>query len=555
MITPTGRRSNPHQLPLIHVVESDDRVLAGEGDRVWFNKLTHFPWERYRDVGAAYYEALYRFNVHAAAARIERTSASLPPNPETRDEATLRMLFERPTAGNTEVPLLHPAAGPAPSPITVDPRSIAPGVVPLRWAGRTPKCFFALLKAFLGTSLMGRPAEPEEVHDNLRDNPTFARACGFTLPDRSVGYRYSDVPALRKIEQFDQIMSTRGLWACIKWDEVRRNLDDGVVKVEEELVHDTTHYEAFSAMDVLQYEPPQAPTVARPPRPERRRAKRAAAKEAQKAKKSQSRTIKRCRCKIRDDCPHPWVLADDGAGTVVKQQGKMYWAHKAAVVNFARQGIPLDAVAVTDAASHDGQTLRPHIARLFAELPILRGCIERVLADMAYDDAPERAETWSELGVEVKTHRNPRSRKPVLKDLPRGIERITPLGTPVCQAGHSLEFLGVRWEPGRFLFGPPRGDAGQPQCDTCPFKMACCPRAAHGRRLSLPFERLPQVDPTDPHLAKRFQAMMARRSSVERAIKRLKCDLADRRLRKRSNVSFQAYLDKSLWAFHVLLQT
>jgi hypothetical protein len=37
-------------------------------------------------------------------------------------------------------------------------------------------------------------------------------------------------------------------------------------------------------------------------------------------------------------------------------------------------------------------------------------------------------------------------------------------------------------------------------------------------------------------------------------IKRLKCDLGDPRLTKRGNESFQAYLDKTLYAFHILLR-
>jgi hypothetical protein len=32
---------------------------------------------------------------------------------------------------------------------------------------------------------------------------------------------------------------------------------------------------------------------------------------------------KSCRCKDWANCPHPWVSADDGAGTVVKSTGKM----------------------------------------------------------------------------------------------------------------------------------------------------------------------------------------------------------------------------------------
>jgi hypothetical protein len=55
-------------------------------------------------------------------------------------------------------------------------------------------------------------------------------------------------------------------------------------------------------------------------------------------------------------------------------------------------------------------------------------------------------------------------------------------------------------------------------------------------------------------MAKRFKAIMARRPSVERMIKRLKCDLSDDRLTKRGNDSFQAYLDKTMIAFHVLLR-
>jgi len=39
---------------------------------------------------------------------------------------------------------------------------VAPGVVSLRLVGRKPKCFFDLLKGFVGVSLMGFAAEPEQ---------------------------------------------------------------------------------------------------------------------------------------------------------------------------------------------------------------------------------------------------------------------------------------------------------------------------------------------------------------------------------------------------------
>ncbi|MCP3868540.1 MAG: hypothetical protein GY703_10665 [Gammaproteobacteria bacterium] len=60
------------------------------------------------------------------------------------------------------------------------PWDVAPGVVPLRLVGRKPKCFFGLLKSFIGTSLMGFPTKPEQVHLLLKSNPAFARVCGFS---------------------------------------------------------------------------------------------------------------------------------------------------------------------------------------------------------------------------------------------------------------------------------------------------------------------------------------------------------------------------------------
>ena len=55
-------------------------------------------------------------------------------------------------------------------------------------------------------------------------------------------------------------------------------------------------------------------------------------------------------------------------------------------------------------------------------------------------------------------------------------------------------------------------------------------------------------------MTKRFKAIMRRRPSVERMIKRLKCDLGDGRLSKRGNESFQAYLDKTMIAYHLLIR-
>lgn len=70
----------------------------------------------------------------------------------------------------------------------------------------------------------------------------------------------------------------------------------------------------------------------------------------------------------------------------------------------------------------------------------------------------------------------------------------------------------------------------------------------------IPFQMLPHLFPDDPPMGKRYASMMTRRPAVERVIKRLKQDLGDDRLTKRGNPSFQARLDKTLIAFHLLLR-
>ena len=92
-------------------------------------------------MAAGYYEALYQFNQQAASQREEQ--AALSPNPETKAEARQRELFERPTMGNDQTAVLFEATRP-PQPIHVRPEEMAPGRVPVRLAGKQPKCFFAL---------------------------------------------------------------------------------------------------------------------------------------------------------------------------------------------------------------------------------------------------------------------------------------------------------------------------------------------------------------------------------------------------------------------------
>jgi hypothetical protein len=269
--------------------------------------------------------------------------------------------------------------------------------------------------------------------------------------------------------------------------------------------------------------------------------------------KSHPKTTKNCRCKDRSHCPHPWENADDGAGTVVKSGGKMYWAHKASTLALPGQGVLLDAVAMSDAASHDSNSVVPHLFRLFGLYPHLEAVVNRVLDDSAADDQPLKDQVERDFGIELLTGMNPRGRRPITDDLPRGIDHITAMGTPVCQEGIPFDFLGCRHDSRLFIFRAPKNENGNSVCTGCPLRKGCYRGDTNGRAVTVPFDRLPWIDPEFPQLSRRFQKVMAQRTAIERMHKLMKFDYGDERLSKRGNGSFQARLDKTLLAMHVVL--
>ncbi len=521
------------QIPLIHEFHSDDGYLLNTIDGEWFEILYCFAWEDYRPFAADYYNALYDFNQLAQQSATEAGEVNL----ETKEEARQRLLFDRATAPrptNPPAPILYQGEVVEGKTQEVQPSDIAPGVVPLRLVGRKPKCFFGLLKGFIGTSLMGFPAEPEQVHLLLKSNPAFARICGFSHKQKERSdYHSQQVPSLRKLEQFDQIMTDAGLWERIKRSEVKTNLASGVIRPEKALVGDTTHYHAYSSFETVRYQDDQG----------------------NEQKKSQSKLTKTCRCADWENCPHEWELRDEGAGTIVKSAKKMIWGHKASIIGLPEQGIAIDAVAVCDAATHDGQTFFPHVEKVLGEHPELAQSLRWVLYDSACDDAPLKQRFEDELGIELKASFNPRRRKAITQELPRGMEKITPYGVPICLAGHELDYQGIRYAAEKFIYRAPQQEDGLSVCIECRQRAQCCNSAtSSGRTITVSFDTLKHIDPSDPPMAKRFKAIMTRRPSVERMIKRLKCDLGDDRLSKRGNDSFQAYLDKTMISYHLLIR-
>jgi hypothetical protein len=521
------------QIPLIHEVHSDDERLLNTIDGEWFEILYHFRWEDYREPAADYYNALYDFNQASPQTATAGGDASV----ETKEEARQRLLFDRttaPIAANPAAPILFQAEVAERQAQDVQRWDVAPGVVPLRLVGRKPKCFFGLLKSFIGASLMGFPAEPEKVHLLLKSNPAFARVCGFSHKEKDRSdYHYQQIPSLRKLEQFDQIMTEAGIWDRIKLSEVKTNLATGVIRPEKEWVGDTTHYHAYSSFETVRYEDDKG----------------------NEQKKSQSKLTKTCRCEDWQACPHEWELRDEGAGTIVKSGKKMIWGHKASIIGLPEQGVAIDAIAVSDAATHDGQTFLPHVEKVLGDHPDLAQSVRRVLYDSACDDASLKQRFQDEFGIELKASFNPRRSKAISEALPRGMERITPYGVPICLAGHEMDYQGIRYASETFIYRAPQQDDGLSVCMGCRERAQCCNRdTASGRTITVSFDTLKHIDPSDPPMAKRFQAIMTRRPSVERMIKRLKCDLGDDRLSKRGNGSFQAYLDKTMISYHLLIR-
>jgi hypothetical protein len=519
--------STHSQLPLIHFVNEDDELLSNNCDAQWYSILKNFPWENYRELGASYYNALYDFNISKQLKEEDPKE-----NKETKNESRQRLLFNRTTMDKSKsvVHEMNPKQIAVP---LVSAQSVSPGVVPKRLGGKKPKCFFALFKSFVGACLMGFAPEPEVVHNLLTSNLSFARVCGFVPNNIDERYWYRNIPSLRKIEQFDQIMTEYGLWSRNKWEEIRRNIEQGIIKKENELVGDTTHYHAYSGFETVAYTDPKG----------------------KEKKKSQSKVTKNCRCEDKENCPHPWDLADDGAGTIVKSNGKMIWGHKASVLGLPRQGVALDGTAVADAATFDGETLLPHVEMLFENLPEVKPWIDRVLYDSACDNGKLRDTFVDRFGIELKASFNPRRTKSVTENLPPGMAKITASGNLICDGGFEMDYKGARFDFDKFIYQAPFDENKVSVCSGCLHKLSCSPKSTKGRVVTISFDMLPSIDPDDPPMAKRFKAIMMRRPSVERMIKRLKHDLSDDRLRKRGNDSFQAYLDKTLIAYHILLRS
>ncbi len=404
--------------------------------------------------------------------------------------------------------------------------------------GRPPCDAMCMMRAFLAAPLLGVGDDPTSVYKLLHSNPTLARACDFLGRD---ALKQTDeltsrrLPSLAVCEEFNEVMTRYGLWHLARKEQVRHNLESGVVEKEDTLVFDTTHVEANShCANVV----PLDAKVEEGKKPKHRKV---------------PRMRKNCNCgKHRwESCEHPWSPTDQGAAVVVKGPTRIYWAHKSSVMSFGYSEIPIDVRVLQYAAQADGKTLVPHIELLDRDFGDVVAGAKYILADDAYRDNSEAVSRFGRQARLIVPVHGKKS-KPELAATFDGINRFTPAGVPICEAGHRFQMRGRDISCERYIWAAPDSDQGQPVCKGCPIAGNCV-KQGQRRHIRVARNDFPQIDWDHPQHFARDRGRYKMRTGVERAIKRLKVDLEGENLTARDTHRVQAHLDRRLLIMHLLL--
>jgi len=504
--------------------EPDDYVIENNPDVTYSKILDKFDFNLFQDEETHYYQALADFNRKLVKKLKERKNQQQAQKKAvSKDDAYQELLFEMIEQQSTKTILFKLPA------ITIeDIHHNYTG------AGRKPKNFYALVKAFLGVSYMGLKNSPEVVHSQLINNPSFARKCGFKyIIDDETRHHQHNIPSRRKLQQFDQIMNLYGIWDNMKWKMVKQNLTDNTVAIEQDLAFDPSHVEANSRFTVVETQTDHG----------------------KKIKKAVGKLSKRCACSDKNNCPHEWEVTDHGCGVVVKSPSEKYWAHKASFVGFPKSHVPIDAAAVNYAATNDGQTLIPHLQRLKQQVPFVIEKIDRVIADGPFNTAANKNFVSETIGAILYTPINAKNINVPSAETIKGIDHFTKNGVPICHAGLPLEMKGRELTKQRYIWGPPLGDSKDKPivaCSHCLLKKDCCPNS-QGRTLRTNASDFSQIDWDNPQHLARWKKHYRKRTAIERMIKIIKVDYCVEHFHKRDSLNFQGHLDKAMLALHILL--
>jgi hypothetical protein len=166
------------------------------------------------------------------------------------------------------------------------------------------------------------------------------------------------------------------------------------------------------------------------------------------------------------------VPTDQGAAVVVKGPTRIYWGHKTSVAALPGSEVPIDVRVCLYGAQADGHTLVPHLEALPQDLPQLVAGLRYVLADDAYQGNEAEVARFG-LSARLVLPVHPRKAPAGLADQFRGIDHFTPVGFPVCEAGHRFELLGRDEAGGRYIWAAPLTDQGVAVCQGCPRALQC----------------------------------------------------------------------------------
>lgn len=523
-------------------------VLTDPANEDWVTVLKALEGEQYDILERRYYVALHHFRQRSRRAALPGQIRLAAGDKQEAKQNMLNLMIERKEnskshqAGDSDT-FVDPYAGSADDSLPEALRDFSkrpPSLRALRdGPGRPPCDAQCLMRAFLAAPWLGVRDSPRGVHGLLRSNPTFARLCGFMGGHamKQLGELTSRrLPSLSTCEEFSEVMTRYGLWHLARMQQVRENLQSGVVGATDTLMFDTTHIKAHSHCDHV------VPIDA--------------TKSGKKPKhRKVPRMRKNCDCGKEqwDSCAHPWTPTDQGAGVVVKGPTRIYWAHKISVAALADTEIPIDVRTLNYAAENDGKTLAPHLEHLQRDLPDVTQELRYVLADDSYQGNQEELDRLG-LGARlvVPVHPDSKSKAQIAAGF-KGVDRFTPIGVPVCQAGHRFEMRGRDISHERYIWAAPDDGEGHSVCMGCPLAGTCLNK---GTRRHIRVERadFPRINWDHPQHLTRNISRYQKRTGVERAIKRLKVDLCAEHLTHRDGLRVQAHLDRKLFTLHLLLK-
>ena len=203
------------------------------------------------------------------------------------------------------------------------------------------------------------------------------------------------------------------------------------------------------------------------------------------------------------------------------------------------------------AAEHDGKTLMPHLEILQRDFSEVVEELRLVLADDAYRDNRDAVSFFAHQQARLIVPVHGKKARTGIAETFEGINRFTPAGFPVCDAGHRFEMRGRDIHGERFIWAAPDGEDGQAVCESCPMAAACLSKGTR-RHIRVPRQDQPQIDWDNPQHSARERTRYGRRTGVERAIKRLKVDLHGDMLTHHDAHRVQAHLDRKLLVLHLL---